>query len=111
VASPLTIDRPSGPTAASTASSFVPAGKATTSVPACVPASTASLAEAAAVGVLLTSEGFALGAAIFFASVALATEVSTSGARARGTAMTTTYTEIKAAISPLPIGARDKATR
>ena len=108
----MIIVRPRGPIAAMTVVSLVPLGKLTMRVPASVPASTVSLSWDDAVGVLLVSDCLAsLAVVLLFAWDASGVVVATFGTPPPiGTPMTATYPAMKAAIRPLPSGARDNPT-
>ena len=95
------IERPSGPTAAMTAVSFVPGGKLTTTVPGSTPSSTLRFVGVVEVDWGLTSEfvtfEFVLeGEVAFWESGAIGTT------RASGTPMNTTYTATNAPTKPRP---------
>jgi hypothetical protein len=98
VTSLRTIERPSGPTAAMTAISFVPGGKFTTRVPGSAPSST------------LRFVGVEVGWAALFVTFAFVIEgevalleVGVSGTtRAIGTPINTTYTAMNNPTKPRP---------
>ena len=95
------IERPSGPTAAMTAISFVPGGKLTTSVPGSAPSSTLRF-----VGVVVDWSGVFTSGFVLFGEVIDGVVVLVDGAigttRASGTPMNTTYTATNAPTKPRP---------
>jgi len=88
--SPRMIERPSGPTVATTAISFVPGGKFTTTVPGSAPSSTFRFVGVAVDRTGALTSGFVVFELAFEVEVALSAVGVSGTARAIGTPMTTT---------------------
>ncbi len=84
------IERPSGPTVATTAISFVPGGKFTTTVPGSAPSSTFRFVGVAVDRTGALTSGFVVFELAFEVEVALSAVGVSGTARAIGTPMTTT---------------------
>jgi len=93
------IERPSGPTAAMTAISFVPGGKLTTSVPGSAPSSTLRFVVVDCCGAL--TSGFVLLGEVI-EGVVVFVDGAIGATRAIGTPITTTYTARNAPTKPRP---------
>jgi hypothetical protein len=95
------IERPSGPTAAMTAISFVPGGKLTTRVPGSAPSSTLRFVGVEVVWSGALTSGFVTFEFVFEGEVAFSEGV-TGVTRAIGKPITTTYTARNAPTKPRP---------
>jgi hypothetical protein len=96
------IERPSGPTAAMTAISFVPGGKLTTRVPGSVPSSTLRFVEVEVDGTGALTSGFVILEEMVEGEAAFSVAGVIGTALAIGKPITTTYIARNAPTKPRP---------